>query len=437
MLDFLNIDNKIKQKYLNWSNGDTDRFTFKTNSTKNNSLTGATQIKILPNSLQTEDFNKDISYFSLYNESKEFRDAAEINYNQFLNTFPSIQIRQYQQNSKLSIISDMFKNIYEGFNMAAADSKTDLQTIAKKFYENINTVLDTNFLSQMLTTAFDSVSAVIPDYISTKTSSDDMFLLKLPFMFYYRMISSKTTAYYELPYNGNYVLQSDSTNGWINRGLQNYTSKDPNETVAAVINYFTKNLSFNMTPTWEGNSQNTPLSFDVEFQLFNDSQDALINNFKFINTIIPANNWFQYHVYSCPPSVFDIRINGLNRFFMCTAKIDCTKLGVMRAMPFKIVTTLGLNTTTPISIPDVYNVKITFTSLLPNNFNNYLYSIYSNNEDIFQIKGTDSVYNTFMKSINDQISQKLGGANQNPPTDNSSVDEGTSPVPYRQYQPDE
>ena len=98
---------------------------------------------------------------------------------------------------------------------------------------------------------------------------------------------------------------------------------------------------------------------------------------------------------------------------MCTAKIDCTKLGVMRQAPTEFYKVMGIDlkeeSITEIKIPDAYNVKITFTSLLPNNFNNYLYAMYSRDENIFINKQTDSLYKSFMNKLDDKLKAKFPG----------------------------
>ena len=58
-----------------------------------------------------------------------------------------------------------------------------------------------------------------------------------------------------------------------------------------------------------------------------------------------------------------------------------------------------------IRIPDIYDVHLTFTSLLPNNFNNFLFAHYANQT----IKTTEKIY---QESFLNPVANKLGKITQ-------------------------
>lgn len=58
-----------------------------------------------------------------------------------------------------------------------------------------------------------------------------------------------------------------------------------------------------------------------------------------------------------------------------------------------------------IRIPDIYDVHLTFTSLLPNNFNNFLFANYANQT----IKTTEKIY---QESFLNPVANKLGKITQ-------------------------
>ena len=142
---------------------------------------------------------------------------------------------------------------------------------------------------------------------------------------------------------------------------------------------------------------------------------SAINNFILVNTLIPNNMWMQYHIYQHSPSVYDVKIEGLNRLYMCAGKFDCEGLGVLRNPPEEFFNELE-NCMNPnfdiqarylfqdrlVKIPDIYRLKLKFTTLIPMNFNNYLYGYsrnvnmreYADNHDTHQ----DSVRENFVKN---------------------------------------
>ena len=100
-----------------------------------------------------------------------------------------------------------------------------------------------------------------------------------------------------------------------------------------------------------------------------------MNNFLFVNNIIPKNRFIQYHIFQHNPCVYDIKIEGYNRLYMCSANMTCDYKGVSRRPSdefFKQVSAIlkknfdfgdsgaTLKDRNMISIPDVYSLKLTF-----------------------------------------------------------------------------
>ena len=103
--------------------------------------------------------------------------------------------------------------------------------------------------------------------------------------------------------------------------------------------------------------------------------------------------------------MFDVKVDGLGRFFMCTGNFKVEFKGVLRTPSQEVIKTLvtkhlkpeysidesALRKTGIAKIPDVYHVSLTFKSLLPNNFNNFIYSV-ACGESIETIKDSDSLW---------------------------------------------
>ena len=94
--------------------------------------------------------------------------------------------------------------------------------------------------------------------------------------------------------------------------------------------------------------------------------------------------------------MYDVKIEGINRLFACAGEFEVTYQGVLRDPPLKWLEDLcktyantntvskeallqTLKTNKIIKIPDIYHVTLKFQSLLPANFNNFIYTYSTNN----------------------------------------------------------
>lgn len=99
--------------------------------------------------------------------------------------------------------------------------------------------------------------------------------------------------------------------------------------------------------------------------------------------------FLQYGIFQQPPSVYDIQIEGSRRWFMCKGNFSCKYKGVMRNMNRDFVEDLflkhgsmylkdwmtpeGFISKRTVKIPDIYEITLNFSSLLPDNFNQFLF----------------------------------------------------------------
>ena len=69
--------------------------------------------------------------------------------------------------------------------------------------------------------------------------------------------------------------------------------------IGNIANMILGNIGINYMPWWDaasGSKTKEPL-IDIKFDLFNDSADAAMKNFIFVNTIVPNNKWIQYNMF--------------------------------------------------------------------------------------------------------------------------------------------
>ena len=69
--------------------------------------------------------------------------------------------------------------------------------------------------------------------------------------------------------------------------------------LGGLANMLLGNIGINYMPWWnaETGTNTTEPVINIKFDLFNDSFDAAMANFIFVNTIVPNNRWLQYGVF--------------------------------------------------------------------------------------------------------------------------------------------
>ena len=397
------------------------------------------QLNICPSSYK--DFislssDSDISLYSLFDNITPFEnnDKKTLEFERsLLDKIPTIRIREYQQDAKLNQVLNLFGAFTEGWKLGSeAGSSTgngwSLSETGKMIWTVLKKIITT--LPTILVKGYKDVRSLYDDNVndnyspgSTGDHQLDSFILKIPYLLYYRMMSTFTTNIYEVPFTGKSIITSDGTTGWSDYGLKNMNTTGSG-IFSELLNFFGKNIRISTTPIWDGTSETTGSTYTIQFTLFNDTAGAATQNFIFINTIFPNNRWLQYHIYQHSPSLYDIKIDGIGRAMLCAGQFECEAIGPLRTPSDEILrrlmghmntghdklNILELRRQKVIVIPDAYDVKLTFKSLLPDNFNNYLYQfVMKDNFDKYYEANTlkdlhdDSAFEKFSKSIVDQI----------------------------------
>lgn len=235
----------------------------------------------------------------------------------------------------------------------------------------------------------------IPEGGSDDAEKRISLAIRAVYCLYYRMIGATTTNRYVLPYNGTEVFATSGTDGWgAANGFGGTTSK--NSIFGKLFNFaLGSNLRIVTQPIWGGSSGGGSGGVSMTLSLYNDTMEHAINNFIFVNTICPSNMFLQYGIWQLPPSVYDIKIEGGRRWFMCTGTTSCQGKGVMRDVSQKFIDELvdkhgnsivksgsnkqSFSVNRLVKIPDVYELTLSFTSLLPDNFNQCLFQYMGNN----------------------------------------------------------
>lgn len=391
------------------------------------------KIQIYPKSFDKL-ISQDISYKSLYDMNINSYKYENFELNSLLNKIPCIQIREFLPDTRLdqtinmmSEVFQFFKNGYssliEKFSKEKEDNKqtnkTDTATANKDFFEKLK-ALGKNFqdfgekllnfiLNGQLFNNFNCVCKE-NELLNVKNVNNEQntiyrFVLDFPYKMWYGLQSSVTMNMYELPCitADNVMYSSDGTPGWPSAGIS--MSKTigeyiDNKVIKTAINSLFSNVNISFMPWWngaEGNATQAP-KVSVKLSLFNDNIDSALINFIFVNTIVPNARWLQYNLFQHSPCLYDIKLVGYKRLYACTGQFKVIQQGVLREMPsaffqklkkhlnpniFKTDLDCANLLHDKIKIPDVYNVEMEFSSLLPDTFNNFIYQ-YVKNKDIIK-----------------------------------------------------
>jgi hypothetical protein len=89
------------------------------------------------------------------------------------------------------------------------------------------------------------------------------FAFHIPFMLYYQICTTKNLSLYTVPYSGKMVDASSGSAGWNTaHGFAGMNTSN-NSILGTLINFFGKNIKFNTTPMWDGNTQNDYPNIEV------------------------------------------------------------------------------------------------------------------------------------------------------------------------------
>lgn len=371
------------------------------------------------------ELNNDISYKLLYDSKSDAKNSLKID--DIISNIPGVSIREFLPDTRLDQCINMFKDLFAKMSQVimqakdiaktsnSNDSLTNFNLLFKKIWNcAVFTIQymtgynqDASFVSDMFTRKEQSfLNRTGNSMIFTNDDSSLInYVEKFPYVLYYCLQSCTTTNIYEVPgiCDGKIIAQSDGKAGWgdgsdlMGAGgfrASGFLNKLP--IVGELANMVLGNIGINYMPWWnaESGSKVAAPEIIVKFDLFNDNVDRALANFIFVNTIIPGNKWIQYNMFQHSSNLYDVKIEGLNRLFACAASFNVTYDGVLRNPPQNFIDRLVDTHTSKniekekfkrsivennlIKLPDVYHVEMSFKSLLPANFNNFLYA-YSRN----------------------------------------------------------
>lgn len=299
-----------------------------------------------------------------------------------IENIPEVQIREYTQDTRVDYVLNIAKLFVKGLTDGekVASGTYDFGTIREAFglmIHDIKNPPDSPFWTNVGNVL--SSHSVFGDY---GDQNDKKALIDFVYTLYYEMITTTSTNMYTLPFNvQDNVMKGNGTDGWDSFSMNGAFM----EHMGALTGFLGKGISIFTTPVWQGIKNSEGYGFDMTLNLFNDTLEHTLANFIFVNTIIPQNMPTHYGVFQQAPSLYDIKIQGFQRLFMCSGDFSCSMKGCLRKPSDKFLEELrkfqnnkynfdkNKSPIKDIRIPDVYEVHLTFKSLLPNTFNNFIF----------------------------------------------------------------
>lgn len=386
----------------------------------------AGNLQFFPSSITSIQIKDDISYKLLYGSRNGQKTSSSITINDILNNIPGIQIREYLPDTRLDQCINMFVDLFKNMSKLFSGDDNEQTTQGEAKAQETKEEKDSSLFKKITECAWFTMKYMVGGYgksgpsflgdmldfgVDTKLLSGcdpdvRRYVVNFPYTMYYRLQSCVTTNIYEVPGTSSdkQVLTADGKGGWgdgsdfMSAGgfrLSGLLGKIP--VVGSLANMILGNIGINYTPWWNAETgvKAVEPQVEIKFDLFNDSADAAMVNFIFVNTIVPSNKWIQYNMFQHSSNLYDVKIEGINRLFACSGNFAVSYDGVLRTPPAAWVHNLcekhcnrafnssalesAILNDNLIKIPDVYHVTLQFQSLLPANFNNFLFAYSQNN----------------------------------------------------------
>lgn len=343
--DFLNIPGDIRQQYMPFTingPGKKQLFTFKEGVPGNVAL-------IHPFSRYLQTLIANDSSFQYTHGTKS---PKKLDYKDFLEAIPGIQIREFVPDAKLTQTFKWFSYLKKGFDAFL----NNIDNEAAGTWETVKTKLNQAWDAlgekmQGLTSGnapiLAEVAADLTHYYRDRgfnVGPDKGFaVLFIPFLLYYRLTTTHTNNIYEIPYSmKNNILESDGTYGWGDDNTSDFPLIEAighkfTGAAAALMPGLGSTIKVNAMPSFNPSGSARSTEFTISFDLINDSDEAALNNFLMCHTLFGNNRWLQYGFVQTGASLYDVKLPGANRYFMCKGRFVCKGKGGFRTPSDKVI----------------------------------------------------------------------------------------------------
>jgi hypothetical protein len=299
------------------------------------------------------------------------------NPNKSINTTPHITVFEFEPQPYIHALKGLYDTMY---NMWASLLNKNNR---EDFFKN----LQKQFSLDSLQTALNKSN------IGSLTTIGGL-VMDIPSFFYTGMVMGKFIRKAELPYYGDYYMHAKGYDGWSTTTIQSALGG-----MSDILKKFgLGGLNIPLYPQFQLEGLGPECDeITVEVNLYNDTFKNFVDNIIFINAFVPGAFWIQSGLLQRGSNFFQVEIPGRCVYYLCKADFEVTCVGKSRALnptvntdaettgdftrlppivkdPFRQYMVEDLRGRPPL-IPDIYKLKCKFMSILPNNFNTYLYSV--------------------------------------------------------------
>jgi len=336
-------------------------------------------------------------------EQKDISKQIAVNFKTYLNSFQKIKVWEFKPDDMLTLKLNTVTSFLKIISTENSASKTD--SIDEKFLDYMKDIKDA--LVETLNKEF----RIDLNQIKSFTPKQRIeFAIKM----YKNIISGFYTGYYEFPlFDGNgkdTYINSTGNDGWTTQSfMDRFAGTGDSSLISKMAGFFkstaemlgVQGFDIASRPKWSiekgGNVYNGSAGVEVKFCLYNSDLHAFKANCKLVNAFVSGNLWLQDTFIQRSSSLYTVEIPGRTYLSTCTADVAVKYTGKIRKLPVKnfdmllnstsdkdtgekvniFSNTDNINKQILLNIPDIYEVTIKFTSLLPNNFNTYMMNIYN------------------------------------------------------------
>lgn len=365
-----------------------------------------------------ETHNSDTTFFPYPETLNDFltNDSGIIKEN-FIENMPKIQIRAYFKNTLTTQIFNLFSSFTDGFSEVVSGTNNMAEAAKALGAEFIKTVEEAREFAEILALRWSSengMNEMLKALLKGcgmngfgSVSEYDGPVIHLPYALYYSILGATPSNFYEFPAyiksgfmdaNGSYGWNDDDAiGGLISSSRMNVLHG------SKYLNFLMKGMNANFMPVFNPHTSKPDYStIVVEFDLINDTVQKAQKNYQFMHTLMLNNMWIQFGFVQGPACLYDIKIVGGNRFFMCSGDFKVSYKGTLRKVSF-------IETDSDAMVPDVYHLSLTFKSLLPNNFNNFMMAKLGRNNifDTTPDSSLSGVYDIISKNAETYMKEQI------------------------------
>ena len=339
MPDFLYIPGDLRQQYLPFTiagPGLKQVFSFKDRTKEG-----------LPAFAQVSTFSRWLPQLIENDSSFQYSHGpdgfSKVTLKQFLDEIPSLQIREFVPDAKLTQTFKWFSYFKKGFDAALKNvdgeslSFQQMKAAADEVMNNLAKTIKglTSGMAELLRNVVGGLASLYEDRGFNVGGDDGYAVLFLPFILYYRLTTTHTNNVYELPYAINSeIMKSDGTYGWTNSrsdfGFLD-TALDTASENSLVKMALGNTVRINTMPSFQPTGETHGETITINVDLINDTDEAAAANFLMCHTLFGNNRWLQYGFVQAGASLYDVKLPGANRYMMCAGQFSCKAKGAFRS----------------------------------------------------------------------------------------------------------